>query len=255
MGNGGSSGGCPYTNQGEAIDREKNNIYRLLDDMRNRMNFIDGKNIFNLRNQVNGLNSMTTQISSLYQKATSLEKIRDDTADLWEGNLKTAINNLSSAEKKRYYNDLLMSENKAQYYTNLQSMADKKDAYEEKLSQNNSFQQTINQYTKSYYDLIFGQNSKLSNRKNDTQYTDFFSTDGQKTEYVSNDNEYLRALNYVFLIVYYILAIIVLYIIYTLNMTNFSKIVMAVIILLYPLLIYSIQHTLHYLWVNFNTTP
>jgi len=255
MGNGGSSGRCPYTNQGEAIDREKNNIYRLLDDMRNRMNFIDSKNIFNLRNQVNGLNSLSSQISTLYDKAKYLEKIRDDTADLWEENLKTAINNLSNAEEKRYYNNILLNGNSKEYKTKIQNMAEKQAEYEETLSKNNSFQQTINQYTKSYYDLIFGQNSKLSNRINDTQYTDFFSTDGQKSSYVSNDNAYLRALNYVFLIVYYILAIIVLYIIYTLNMTQFSKIVMVIIILLYPLFIYSLQHTLHYLWVNFNTTP
>jgi ABC-type transport system involved in cytochrome bd biosynthesis fused ATPase/permease subunit len=134
-------------------------------------------------------------------------------------------------------------------------MAKEQADYDATLSRNNFMQQTINQYTKSYYDLIFGQNSKLSNRINDTQYTDFYSTDGQKSRYVSNDNEYLRALNYTFLIVYYILAIIVLYVIYNLNMTQFSKIVMAVIILLYPLFIYSLQHSLHYLWVNFSTTP
>jgi hypothetical protein len=255
MGNKGSSGGCPYTNQGQAIDREKNNIYRLLDDMRNRMNFIDSKNIFNLRNQVNGLNSMSNEISTLYQKAKSLEDIRDATANLYERNLRTAIANLSSAEERKYYEDILLSQSVSTYRTNIENAARTKDEYQDTLSQNNAFQQTINQYTKSYYDLIFGQNSKLSNRKNDTQYIDFFSPDGQKSGYVSNDNDYLRALNYVFLIVYYILAIIVLYIIYTLNMTNFSKIVMSVIILLYPLFIYSLQHTLHYLWVNFNTTP
>lgn len=249
MGNSGS-GGCPYTNQGQAIDAEKNNIYGKIRTIRGIMDNINSYNINNKYSQLKQLQSLAGQIQILYNTAQYREYIRDTTALNWENELKYAISNKTAVEQD-YYNNLLINEQKKdEYHSSLNIAEADESRYQNIVSKNNEFQQTINAYTKSYYDLIFTENSVLEKRINNPQYKDMYSTDNQKINYGINDNEYLKSLNYAFLVVYYILAVVVLYIIFLSKITNFSKIVMILIILAYPFIIYNIQHTLHYFWVN-----
>jgi hypothetical protein len=117
---------------------------------------------------------------------------------------------------------------------------------------NNELQQTINYYNKTYYENINSENEVLEGRNADPQYKDLYSTDNQKIVYAASDNEYLKSVNFVFLIVYYILAFVVIYFIYTSQMNQVFKIIIIVFLLLYPYLMYEIQHLLHYLWITFN---
>jgi len=251
---------CPYKNQGQAIDEEKNRIYGKIRDIRNVMSEITIYDIFGRANKLDELKILSQKITALYNTAKEREKIRDDRVLYWDdgdetnpkGELQKAIFG-RGGDKTNYYNNVLIKQGLAKAYADeIQKLGNNLNKYETTLANNNEFQATINQYTKGYYDKIYGQNSVLTNRKNNKQYLDLYSSDGQKSIYGNDDNEYLKSLNYVFLMLYYILAIAILYIIYLLNITNFSKIVMVLIILLYPLLIYSLQHSLHYLWLTFN---
>ena len=264
MGGGSSRGGvCAYKNQGQAIDEEKNNIYRKIRAIRNVMNDNNKYDIFGRANKLDALKILSQKITALYNTALEREKIRDDRVLHWDdgdvtsdvaakGVLQKAIR-AKGDDEIAYYNNVLIKQGLTNTYaSDIKKITSDLNKYETTLENNNEFQATNNQYNKGYYDKIYGQNSVLTNRKNNKQYLDLYSSDGQKSIYGNDDNEYLKSLNYVFLMLYYILAIAILYIIYLLNITNFSKIVMVLIILLYPLFIYSLQHSLHYLWLTFN---
>lgn len=254
---------CPYKNQGQAIDQEKNRIYGKIRDIRNVINDNNKYDIFGRANKLDELKNLSQKITALYNTALEREKYRDATVLYWDdGDVTNAVSAKGLLQKtifgrgedeRAYYNNVLIKQGEENAYAvEIEKLGNNLNKYETTLANNNEFQATINQYTKGYYDKIYGQNSVLTNRKNNKQYLDLYSSDGQKSIYGNDDNEYLKSLNYVFLMLYYILAIAILYIIYLLNITNFSKIVMVLIILLYPLFIYSLQHSLHYLWLTFN---
>lgn len=253
MGNGGGGGGCRYTDQTDAIEQEKRNVYGLINAIRSIEKAISGYGIGDKTEIINKLEDMRSKIQTAYAESQNRERVRDRTVQYWQEQLQIAITknkniinqllaNTNLEERKRaFYSDALQKENLNM--NNLQILN----------GINNAIQQSIEFFTKAYYNTLYSEtNGALTQRVNNKQYKDLYSTDNQRINYTSQDNEYLSALNYVFFIAYYILAVFVLYIIFVSNITNFSKIIMALVVLLYPILIYNIQRTVHYTWESIN---
>jgi hypothetical protein len=253
MGGGGSKGGCPWTNQGDAINNEKNICYKRIDEIRRQMDSIDQYDIYGKANYIRQLRNISDKIKVAYRDAKYREKVRDDLTKKWEGDIKDLIDKIEDPAKKSYYQHTILFNNSEDAYTKTANYLQKLlNDYANISGNNNVLQDTINRYSKKYYDSIISQNNILESRNTDPQYKDLYSTDKQKINYAANDNEYLRTLNFVFLVIYYILVLFVVYIIYSSKLTTFYKVIMIFIILLYPLFIYEFQHYLHYLWVKIN---
>lgn len=253
MGNGGGGGGCRYTDQTDAIEQEKRNVYGLINAIRSIEKAIRDYGIGDKTDIINKLEDMRSKLQAAYEDAKNRERVRDRSVQYWQEQLQIAITknkdeinqllaNTNLEEQKRaFYSDALQQE--TQNVNNLQFIN----------GINNAIEKSIEFFTKAYYNTLYSEtNGALSQRVNNKQYKDLYSTDNQRINYISQDNEYLSALNYVFFIAYYILAVFVLYIIFFSNITTFSKIAMVLVVLLYPILIYNIQRTVHYAWESIN---
>jgi len=253
MGGGGSRAfGCPWTNQSGAINDAKNDCYKSINDIRDVMRQLDGYDIRGKAETLRKLKYYGDQIRAAYNDALSREQLRDKTALDMSNNLTNAINTKNAALNTFNGNWNIFLDKTKNNESIRNSILSNLDKMDDLNINNNELQETINYYNRTYYENINSENQVLESRNNDTQYQDLYSTDNQKIVYAANDNEYLKSVNFVFLIVYYILAFVVIYFIYTSQMNEIFKIIIIVFLLLYPYLMYEIQHLLHYLWIKFN---
>jgi ABC-type multidrug transport system fused ATPase/permease subunit len=243
---------CLWTNQSNAINDAKNNCYKSINDIREVMQRLDGYDIRGKADSIRTLKNYSDQIKLSYNVALSRQQIRDKTALDMSNNLTNAINkkNAALAAFNIEYNKFLEyskddAAKREEVLGSINTVADLN-------INNNELQQTINYYNKTYYKNIKSENNVLETRNADLQYKDLYSTDNQKIVYATNDNEHLKAVNFVFLIVYYILTFVVIYFIYMWQITQVFKIAIIMFLLLYPYLMYEIQHFSHYLWITFN---
>jgi hypothetical protein len=110
----------------------------------------------------------------------------------------------------------------------------------------NVLKKSIIATTEQYYDAVRAENNMLDNNK--IQSLDNYSTDDSKSFYILSTIDSIRLLNNIMFIIYYLLILILVYFIYNKNIPTYSKLILFLILLLFPFFITQMQDNLRYVY-------
>jgi hypothetical protein len=247
MGGGPSIFRCPCANQRDAIENEKSGIRNNINYLNWKWQMLNGYNIQYRADMLNVLNSYKKNMISLIADSARKEQLRDSTIAEMEQSYQNVLNIF--LEKSKGLTESL---------SNLEKIKRTYQGYVDNIKQNNAKIDDIDSQT----NLILANNASIDNSAHDAikhqnsiidkvkpVNNELYSIDKSKVYYQMQDFSYLTQVTNVLLLLYYIIVAIAIYFIYFMNIIFFKKIASIVILLIYPFIIYYIQHFVHAVWL------
>jgi hypothetical protein len=222
-----------------ALSSVKNNINNLINRLTNEKSYA----ISAINTKANNTNIYTDYINNKIpgrlndyeNEKRDLLKKRDNKI-IEKNNIMEEYNNNREVLKKS--NDINVDE--------IMNLNDVKDIAYSEAYKHNILKKSIIVTTEQYYDAVRAENNMLDNNK--IQSLDNYSTDNSKSFYILNTSDSIRFVNNIMFIIYYLLILILVYFMYNKNIHIYSKLILFLLLLLYPFFITEFQDNLRYVY-------
>lgn len=248
---GGGSSSCSCTDQTGRIEDIKNQIRGTsYNNIIPTLNNLNGP-IQGFRDRTASLNNLIDQIKQLYYKDIPFKKKQN--VDYEYSVTGTKKKELQEAQQD-FQNSLNTLNHNLAILENLKNGLESTNKYIDTTGNyinrvngsNTEVKSRLEQAVNAYHDAIRSENNSLNKKINDTNEN--YSIDGQKTNYKTNQGDYVSSLYYFFLVVYYIFVVVMIYYFAKMDIQLYSKLAMITILIFYPFFIYYIQYYLNYIW-------
>jgi hypothetical protein len=107
---------------------------------------------------------------------------------------------------------------------------------------NTYFLKSLAALTEQYFDAVHSENNMMDNNKKTTM--DKYSADASKPVYINKSSNSLDTVNNIIFVVYYVLLFVLVYFLYNKEYPIFSKIILFIVLLLFPFYITDLQRNL-----------